>query len=100
MASPAQRIVVGSFVGTGALKEIHAVGFRPQVVRLLNVGGLVTAEWVEGMADATAMKRVTAGDLTLVASPNGITPLSDGFSLGVDGDLNVNGELVRWEAIG
>jgi molecular chaperone DnaK (HSP70) len=53
------------------------------------------------MADASMQKTVDSGsgttDISLVASANGITPLSNGFSLGADTDLNVATEIVYYE---
>jgi len=99
MASGASKIAVGSFVGTGASKDVQAVGFRPKYVKLLNVTGSCQAEWVQGMADASAQKVVDSGagatDISLITS-GGVTPLADGFTLGADTDLNVSGEMVRY----
>ena len=99
MASGAPKVQRGSFVGTGASIDVRTVGFRPRSVRLYNISGLATAVWLDGMVDATCLKEVTAGTKSMVSSPNGITPLSDGFRLGADGDLNVSSELVRYECI-
>lgn len=88
----------GSFVGTGALVTINKVGFRPAHVRLFNVNSDDQAEWIEGMADGTMVKRLKAGGASLIASPNGITPLANGFSLGADADINVAGEVVHFIA--
>jgi hypothetical protein len=98
MASGMSKVVRGSFLGTGAAINIRSVGFRPRSVHIWNLSGLATGVWLEGMADASAFKEVTAGTKSLVTS-DGITPLSDGFTLGADTDLNVSGELVRFEAI-
>jgi len=76
---------------------VRTVTFRPTKVELLNEGGLATAVWSETMADAEMLKRVTSGALTKVTA-NGVTPLSDGFRLGADADMNVDGELVHWVA--
>ncbi len=101
MASGISAVRYGSFIGTGADIDIRGeVGFRPRSVRIINEGGGPDeGEWVEGMADGSVLKRLAAGALTLVAGPTaGITPLADGFKLGNDADLNVDGELVRWIA--
>lgn len=95
MASSASREFRGSVLGTGASLDVRTVGFRPRHVRLLNQTGLCVAEWMDDMPDASAMKWVTAGTMSYISS-NGITPLSDGFRLGADTDLNVDGELIRW----
>lgn len=96
MSSGVQRTIRGSFVGDGASRDIRTVGFRPKSVKLVNQTGLATAEWHEGMADASMSKRVTAGTMTFPTT-NGVTPLSDGFRLGADADMNVNGETVHYE---
>lgn len=97
MSSGVQRTVRGSFTGTGADLDVTTVGFRPRAVKLTNVTGLVTAEWQDGMADDSMVKRVTAGDMTNPTS-NGITPLATGFTVGADTDVNVSGEIVFFEA--
>lgn len=97
MSSGVSRMVVGSVTGTGSAMDITTVGFKPRKVELFNITGLVTGVWVEGMADASVAKRVTAGDMT-VPTTGGVTPLSNGFTLGNDSDLNVAAELVRYVA--
>jgi len=101
MASGSMRKVCGAFYGTGAQLDVRTVGFRPVHVKLINAGGLVLGEWMEGMADASALKQVNADTTQIIlASTNGITPLSDGFRLGADTDLNVSGELVHYAVEG
>jgi hypothetical protein len=99
MASGAKSPAVGSFLGTGAALNIRTVGFRPRLVRVVNVesGGKVRLEWFKDMADAAAVKTAAAGTITVLTT-NGITPLSDGFTLGADTDVNVDGELCHFEA--
>jgi hypothetical protein len=97
MSSGVQRTIRGSFSGTGAQLDIRTIGFRPKAVKLINQTGLATAEWHEGMPDASMSKRVTAGTMTFPVA-NGITPLSDGFRLGADADMNVAAEVVHYEA--
>jgi len=97
MGSGVNRMMTGAVTGTGSALNVRTVGFRPRVVELLNVGGNVTAKWVEGMADASAVKYITDGTQSLITS-DGITPLSDGFTIGADTDINVDTELVRWIA--
>jgi hypothetical protein len=97
MSSGVNRVVNGSVSGTGALISVRTVGFRPKKVELINIGGLVTAEWHNDMADDSMIKRVTAGDMTAPTS-DGIIPLADGFSIGADADVNAAGELIHWTA--
>ena len=97
MSSGVGRNRVGSVNGTGANLDVKTIGFKPRVVVINNIAGLCMGKWVEGMADATAIKTVTDGTISLAATL-GITPLSNGFRIGADTDLNVDGELIRWEA--
>lgn len=96
--SGASKCRVGSVTGTGATLEVRKLGFRPRYVKVFNVSADNAAgEWLEGMADASAFKTITDGTVSVITTL-GITPLSDGFSLGADTDLNVDGELIRYVA--
>ncbi len=98
MGSGVNRKVTGAFIGTGSADvDVRTVGFRPSEVRLYNETAVATAYWQDTMADGEMFKRVTAGDGTLVTS-TGITPLSDGFRVGQDADLNTAAEKVHWVA--
>lgn len=99
MSSGSAKVQRGSFIGTGAAAiDIKILSFRPRSVKLFNVGGLIHAKWVETMADASMVKRITNGNMSFEES-NGITPLADGFTVGGDSSLNGSGEVVHWEAI-
>lgn len=98
MSSGTQIIKNGAVTGTGASLDVRTVGFRPRRVTLINLTGLVTAEWTDSMTEGRGIKRVTAGDMTQIAAAAGITPLSDGFRLGTDADVNVSGEVIHWIA--
>jgi len=95
MSSPSILTARGTVIGTGAALNVRTVGFRPRRVTLHSVGDEMF--WEEGMADASAYKRVAGGTGTLATS-NGITPLSDGFTIGADADVNGSGDVIRWEA--
>ena len=97
MSSGVQLSKNGAVTGTGASLNVTSVGFRPRRVTLFNSGGLATSEWTDSMADASALKRVTAGTLTFPLTL-GITPLANGFTIGADTDINVSGELIHWVA--
>lgn len=97
MASGVERTVCGAVKGTGSNLDVRTVGFRPKVVELLNITGLVKANWSESMADAAAMKQVTAGTISAITT-GGVTPLSDGFRIGADTDINVSNEIIHWVA--
>lgn len=96
MSSGVQLSKNGAFTGTGAELEEKTVGFRPRRVELFNETGLATAVWTDTMSDGKGFKRVTAG--TMSEMTLGITPLSNGFKLGADIDMNVLGEKVHWVA--
>lgn len=100
MASGQHRSYYGSFYGTGADLDVRTVGFKPKEVELIGQGGLVTGKWMESMDEGLAMKEITAGTKSMTAAGEGVTPLSDGFRLGVDADLNVADELVHFVARG
>ena len=100
MASGAKSPAVGSFYGTsGTPKNIDTVGFRPRLVRVVNVNasGLCRIEWFDGMADAAGVKTSVDGDITVLTTL-GITPRANGFTFGADTDLNVDDELCHYEA--
>jgi hypothetical protein len=95
------NIATGSYIDTGTAAAFTiTTGFRPRWVRVINTaatGG--SLEWFEGMTDAYAIKRVTAGDQTLITTL-GITDNANGFTVGLDTDINVTSEQIRWIAIG
>jgi len=97
MSSGVNRMMVGSVKLDGTAYDVRTVGFRPRKVELMNSDGLVFARWQKSMPDASMMKQVTAGTVSFATS-DGITPLSDGFTIGADGDVNASGERVHWAA--
>lgn len=96
MSSGVQLSKNGAFYGTGANIDVRTVGFRPRRVELYNEDGLCSAVWTDDMANAAGLKQITAGTMSKMTL--GVTPLSDGFRLGADTDLNVAGEKVYWVA--
>jgi len=97
MGSGNQRTVTGAFVGTGANIDIRSIGFRPSMVKIINVNSDDSLQWFDTMADAAGLKSVKAGSNAMI-STGGVTPLSDGFRLGNDADLNVSGEFCHYVA--
>jgi hypothetical protein len=87
----------GSAVGTGANLDVKSVGFRPRKVQLWNVASGDRMTWVESMPSGYGFKEVAAGAGSYVTT-GGISPLVDGFRLGTDSDMNVNGESLIWHA--
>ena len=90
----------GSFFGTGSEITVDKVGFKPKVVKLYNTDGNCSAVHTELMDPAAMQKTVDSGsgatDISLVSS-GGVTLRTNGFSLGADSDLNVNGEELIFE---
>ena len=97
MGSGVQRIITGAVVGTGAALDVKTVGFRPRKVTLLNETGLAKGEWTNSMADGEMLKTITAGTMSKVTT-NGVTPLSNGFTIGADADVNAADELIHYVA--
>lgn len=94
------RVATGRYLDTGTVAAYDfTCGFTPKYVKVVNVTSRDELEWFEGMADASAVKTVAAGTRTLITTL-GITPLTDGFTLGLDTDVNVSNEQVSWIAIG
>lgn len=98
MSSGTQIRKHGAIKGTGANLDVRTVGFRPRSVDLYNETGLVIAHWTETMTQGRGMKQITAGTMSVIGAGLGITPLSDGFRIGADTDVNVAGELIHWVA--
>jgi len=98
MSSGVQLSKNGAVLGTGADLDVRTVGYKPRRVRLINEDGLAIAEWNDTMTEGRGFKQITAGTFSQMAAGEGITPLSDGFRLGVDADMNVSGEKIHWEA--
>lgn len=94
------RFAEGSYItsSTAAAFDITC-GFTPRYVRVVNETSGDVEEWFSGMTDGHAMKRVAAGTNAAITSL-GITPLTYGFTVGLDTDINVINEQLRWIAIG
>ena len=98
MASPAARVKVGAYIGTGSALSIETIGWRPRHVRLFNADDASFMEWFDTMDDDSVAKQ-KAGTSSLVTS-GGVTPTDVGFNVGTDADLNTADEQVHYLAIG
>ena len=96
-----RNVAVGRYLTTDAAAAFKiTTGFKPRYVKVQNLAATgCTIEWYEGMTAAYGVKRVTAGDFTMTTSL-GITVAEDGFTVGLDLDLNVINEQLSWIAIG
>lgn len=94
------RLATGRYLDTGTVAAYtFTLGFKPRYVKVVNNTSRDQLEWFEGMADASAHKRVAAGTATTPTS-NGITVSATGFILGLDTDVNVTSEQVSFIALG
>lgn len=94
------QLAVGRYLDTGTVAAFDiTLGFKPLYVRVLNVTSADQEEWAHGMAAASALKRVTAGTGSIITTL-GITQNSNGFTVGLDTDINVTSEQISWIAIG
>lgn len=78
-----------------AVAKKFVTGFRPQWVKVINVTKKVTLDWFDTMADASGYKIKTGVDATAdtvslhtFITEKGITPAENGFTLGLDTDIN------------
>ncbi len=87
--------------GTGSAMDVKC-GFVPAKVEVQNIdsAGLEKLTWYRGMSNGHAIKTTGTPTITKITS-NGITPLGvandgteQGFRIGADADVNVNGEKV------
>lgn len=92
---------VGALVATGAAMNI-SLGFTPDWVKIVDDSGN-ELQWFAGMAAASAYKRIAAGTGSKITS-NGISQFAGsasaaaGFTLGVDGLLNVSTTPLKYVA--
>jgi len=91
---------VGSFIGTGAAKEIP-LDFTPRYVRLLNLTDLASAEKYAESDLATkegGVKRITAGDMAALTAAEGVTLGERKFTVGTDAVCNGSGKHISFVA--
>ena len=94
------NVAIGRYIDTGTVAAFKiTTGFQPRYVRVVNQTSGDEYEWFEGMTAAHAIKRVAAGSQAATTSL-GITVAADGFTVGLDLDINVTSEQLSWIAIG
>ncbi len=94
------NVAVGRYLDTGTVAAFTITcGFQPRYVKVVNVTSSDQYEWYEGMAAASAHKRVLAGTGSLITTL-GITVSATGFTVGLDLDINVTSEQLSWVAVG
>ena len=100
-------VAVGRYLTDATAAAIAITcGFKPRYVKVVNLTaagtGLAIMEWFEGMADASGIKTYDAGTSEAgveLITTLGITPSENGFTIGLDTDLNVISEQLSWIAI-
>lgn len=96
------NIAHGSYLTTATATAVSiTTGFKPRYVKVenFNPSGIIQVEWMEGMTGACGIKTILAGTRSRLTS-NGITVADNGFTIGLDTDLNVIDEQMHWQAIG
>jgi hypothetical protein len=94
------NVATGSYLTSSTAAAITITcGFKPRYVKVCNQTSGDQYEWFYGMTAAHAIKRVTAGTGSATTSL-GITVAEHGFIIGLDTDVNVINEQIRWLAIG
>jgi len=95
-----RNVAVGRYLEDDTAVEFDIeCGFKPRYVCVINVTDREMIEWYEGMADASALYQAAAGTRTLITTL-GITPLTDGFTVGLQLNVNVVNKQLSWIAIG
>ena len=99
----------GSVEGTGAAIFVEC-GFTPRYVKLVNVDGDATLEWMTDMGAGKGFRIASVSDGGFavggeIISSGGITVAAThetnmGFSIGADTAINVDGETIIWMALG
>lgn len=96
------NVAVGRYLSTSTAAAFTiTTGFKPRYVKVVNLGstGLATLEWFEGMADASALLEITDGTKS-VDTTTGITVTANGFTVGLNTDVNIISEQLSWIALG
>lgn len=95
----AEMFFGGPFDGTGSAIVVSDLPFDPACVVLINRDGLAWAVKTPGMAGDDCVKFVTDGTMSYITS-DGITLGTKSFTIGTDGDLNVDTEELHYIAVG
>lgn len=97
------HFATGTVEGTGAAINVQ-LGFTPDYVKLINIDGDASLEWISDMDDGEGYKTVAAGTNAQIAT-GGVTPYegvtataAKGFTIGADADVNASGETIMWVA--
>ncbi len=93
-------VSTGEEVGTGAAMLIQ-LDYKPIRIEINNRTRNVIGAWTAAMPDASAQLLVDSGagtsDVSFITT-NGITPGSNGFTLGSNASLNTASDVIYWTA--
>lgn len=88
--------VVGRVTGTGSAINV-VLGFKPDYVEVVNA---TTGAILRRFRGSTGQKVVVAGTITVAAGLLDYTgPTGDGFTIPVDAQVNVNGQVIDYLAV-
>jgi len=110
-----QEVSVGSVAGTGAAINV-SLGFKPDYVKVVNytdtAGAVPTIEWFSAMTAAHGLKTLGIADDGISSDESaefitslgisqyvGTNALTEGFTIGADTDVNVDGDTIVYIAI-
>ena len=95
-----KNMAVGRYLDTGTAAAFTiTTGFKPRYVKVVNVDSGDMIEWYEGMAAASACKTVGATGVRTKITSLGITVSENGFTVGLDTDINVTNEQISYVAM-
>ena len=95
-----RNVAVGRYLTSSAAAAFDiTTGFKPRYVKVVNTTDRTMLEWFEGMGDAAAIKTTVANARTIIATL-GITQLVNGFTVGLDLNVNVINKQISWVAMG
>lgn len=93
------NLAIGRWLDTGTVAAITiTIGFKARMVEVCNCTSGDEYKWFEGMAAASAFKRITAGTASIITTL-GITVSDKSFVIGLDLDVNVTSEQISWMAL-
>ncbi len=93
------QMAVGRWLDTGTVAAVTiTIGFKARMVEVCNCTSGDEYKWFEGMAAASAFKRITAGTASIITTL-GITVSDKSFVIGLDLDVNVTSEQMSWWAL-
>lgn len=98
MSAANKPTISGGYAADGVARTIETLGFRPQYIKFINLTTGATAEWTDKMDDLTVVTHDSGTDA--IDTAQGVTRLTDGFSIGTNAVINNSGDDMRYVAWG